>query len=122
MDYFGHYNDKGEYIGFYTEEIHGHTIPKPVIVLQHNEWQEAISGEYTVINGKHVKRIEPRKEVLDIHILRIRRNTKLVDSDWTQLPDVPLLEEKKEEWREYRQKLRDITKPENISSEFPIEP
>ena len=37
------------------------------------------------------------------------RNQLLVASDWTQLPDVALTDEKKLEWAEYRQKLRDIT-------------
>jgi hypothetical protein len=31
-------------------------------------------------------------------------------SDWTQLPDAPITREKKEEWLEYRQTLRDLTK------------
>ena len=38
-----------------------------------------------------------------------RRNTLLQESDWTQLPDAPLTEEKKQEWVVYRQALRDIT-------------
>jgi len=33
------------------------------------------------------------------------RNKKLLDSDWTQLPDAPV---DKEAWAEYRQKLRDL--------------
>lgn len=32
----------------------------------------------------------------------------LSESDWTQLPDCPLTPEKKEEWKVWRQKLRDI--------------
>lgn len=38
---------------------------------------------------------------------RLRRNDLLQQSDWTQLPDVPL--ETKEAWATYRQALRDIT-------------
>lgn len=37
------------------------------------------------------------------------RNSRLYFSDWTQLPDSPLSETKKEEWRVYRQELRDLT-------------
>lgn len=37
------------------------------------------------------------------------RDEKLVESDWTQLADSPLTDEKKSEWAEYRKKLRDIT-------------
>jgi hypothetical protein len=32
----------------------------------------------------------------------------LAECDWTQVADVPLSEEKKEEWRTYRQQLRDL--------------
>lgn len=38
------------------------------------------------------------------------RNKLLFESDWTQMPDSPLSEAKKDEWKIYRQTLRDITK------------
>ena len=41
-----------------------------------------------------------------------KRNSKLRDSDWTQIPDSPLTAEKKAEWATYRQALRDI--PNNL--------
>lgn len=41
--------------------------------------------------------------------MRFLRNRLLAESDWTQLSDVPLTEEKKAEWITYRQQLRDIT-------------
>lgn len=47
--------------------------------------------------------------------IRARRDTLLVQSDWTQLPDVPL--PTKAAWADYRQALRDITQqadPHNI--------
>jgi hypothetical protein len=37
----------------------------------------------------------------------------LNECDWTQLPDSPLTEEKKLEWKVYRQDLRDITNQED---------
>lgn len=37
------------------------------------------------------------------------RNDKMSKSDWTQLTDSPLSSEKKLEWAQYRQALRDIT-------------
>lgn len=40
--------------------------------------------------------------------LKSFRNQKLIDSDWTQLPDSPLTAEKKTEWATYRQALRDL--------------
>ena len=43
-----------------------------------------------------------------IEDIRVQRTTKLYDSDWTQAVDSPLSDEKKAEWRTYRQSLRDI--------------
>lgn len=37
------------------------------------------------------------------------RDKKLSNSDWTQLPDVPLTPEQVSAWRAYRQQLRDVT-------------
>jgi hypothetical protein len=47
-------------------------------------------------------------EVKTIEIKR-QRNFNLMSSDWTQLPDVTLSEEKKTNWNNYRQSLRDIS-------------
>lgn len=40
--------------------------------------------------------------------IRLERNKGLELSDWTQLPDSPLSPAKKQEWAEFRQKLRDL--------------
>lgn len=37
------------------------------------------------------------------------RDTLLKDSDYTVLPDYPIAEEERQQWVEYRQKLRDVT-------------
>lgn len=37
-----------------------------------------------------------------------KRNRRLQDSDWTQMPDSPLTDTKKAEWATYRQALRDL--------------
>ena len=50
--------------------------------------------------------------------LRLIRNSKLLTSDWTQIPDAPLTEEQKLAWKNYRQQLRDL--PENISDPKPL--
>ena len=56
--------------------------------------------------------------------LRIRRNKKLTDCDWTQGNDTPLSNSKKTEWATYRQALRDL--PDNTSDSsdptWPSEP
>ena len=44
---------------------------------------------------------------LAANAIKLERNTRLKQSDWTQLPDVPLAT--KEAWAVYRQALRDIT-------------
>ena len=40
--------------------------------------------------------------------LRSKRNTLLIDSDWTQYNDSPLDDEAKASWITYRQQLRDL--------------
>jgi len=47
-------------------------------------------------------------EKVDLWVRR-PRNYALAISDWTQMPDAPLTAEKKAEWAEYRQVLRDMT-------------
>ena len=41
-------------------------------------------------------------------LARMIRNGLLTDSDWTQLPDAPITSEKREEWKQWRQYLRDL--------------
>lgn len=41
--------------------------------------------------------------------IRAQRNILLTESDWTQLPDSPLSNQKQMEWQIYRQQLRDVT-------------
>jgi len=41
-------------------------------------------------------------------LLRIERNRILKETDWTQMPDSPLSDTKKQEWATYRQALRDL--------------
>jgi hypothetical protein len=42
--------------------------------------------------------------------IRSNKNALLAQTDWTQLPDVDLTPELVQAMKEYRQKLRDITK------------
>ena len=59
-----------------------------------------------------------------IGALRHMRNTLLIESDWTQFTDSPLTDSKKNEWKTYRQSLRDLpateSDPENAT--FPTKP
>jgi len=56
--------------------------------------------------------------------LRPKRNRLLADSDWTQLNDSPVTEERRAAWASYRQDLRDLTDDidENGEVEFPVAP
>jgi hypothetical protein len=59
-----------------------------------------------------------------IGALRYLRDIYLKESDWTQFTDSPLSESKKNEWKTYRQNLRDLpateSDPENAT--FPTKP
>ena len=60
--------------------------------------------------------------------VRNQRNAKLGYSDWTQVADSPLSDDKKAEWKTYRQSLRDLmstlsedlTDPEDVG--WPTQP
>lgn len=55
--------------------------------------------------------------------VRSQRNVFLYDSDWTQLEDSPIHVDKKNEWKEYRQLLRDITlQPSPYGIHWPTKP
>ena len=55
-----------------------------------------------------------------------RRKEALQETDWTQMPDSPLTDSKKAEWRIYRQALRDLPThsnwPELDGTEWPTPP
>ena len=60
---------------------------------------------------------ELKNVTIPFETLRMERNVKLSNSDWTINNDSPLSQEKIEEWKVYRQALRDLpantTDPEN---------
>ena len=58
----------------------------------------------------------------EMNALRNYRNKLLADCDWTLIPSSPLSVSKQDEWKVYRQALRDITKTPNpkITNEGPI--
>lgn len=49
-----------------------------------------------------------------------KRNSLLISSDWTQLPDVALTQAEKDHWKVYRQALRDMTEQDFLDGNFPI--
>ena len=56
--------------------------------------------------------------------IRSKRNRLLRDSDFTQMPDSPMSQEKKDAWAAYRQELRDL--PDELTDpltvEWPLDP
>jgi len=59
-------------------------------------------------NGALVGLTAEERRIVLIGRLRIERNTRLRDSDWTQIPDAALTADAKTAWRTYRQALRDL--------------
>tara|TARA_B100001063_G_C16735586_1_gene541815 strand:- start:1410 stop:1715 length:306 start_codon:yes stop_codon:yes gene_type:complete len=75
---------------------------RPDKVLSQSE-KEAIAAEW----NRYEKDDKP---ALDLENLRLQRKNLLAECDWTLLPSSPLSAEKQDEWKVYRQELRDITK------------
>lgn len=75
--------------------------------------QEYVIGEDEVVQYERIrpKTTEELQEEINQkwQSIRYERNQLLLQSDWTQLSDSPLSDVKKEEWKIYRQSLRDIT-------------
>lgn len=70
--------------------------------------REATAEEQAQIDLDKVE-FEATKVDRALESLRAKRNQALLECDWTQLPNAPLTEDKKNEWETYRQSLRDIT-------------
>lgn len=64
---------------------------------------------------------DPRTPETQWPVVRRQRDALLAQSDWTQLPDVPLAT--KERWAIYRQALRDVTlQPDPFRVVWPVAP
>jgi len=95
--------------GWYSYKFVGTFIPDGYRV----DGTEFTITEDEVIETQKI-RLKTEQEIEDENnsmweAVRGRRNVELLQSDWTQLPDSPLVLEKKDEWIAYRQALRDIT-------------
>jgi len=73
------------------------------------EFWDEYGEQYASVPDHETVSDRPYTESEALNALRIVRNRKLVDCDYTQLPDVGLDAVMVEEWRVYRQALRDIT-------------
>ena len=64
-----------------------------------NQYQEPLPADATVEDNP--------TQAAAMEELRLCRNARLIESDWTQLDDAPLTPAQKEAYKEYRQALRD---------------
>lgn len=64
------------------------------------------------------------KRIALTHGVLKERDNRLSKTDWTQMPDCPLPEEKKQKWATYRQQLRDMTETQDFPFDavWPVNP
>ena len=114
-DVSGLYNDFDiledvEYYGDGWVDIDNNFIPLPD--------RPSIYHEFDYITKQW---IDPRTAETEWPLVRAKRNQLLAQSDWTQLPDVPI--STKEAWAIYRQALRDVTlQPDPFNITWPVPP
>ncbi len=74
-----------------------------------------VNGEYIELTADELAEMERVAAEHDLDFTRVRqeRNAFLSSSDWTQLVDSSLTDEKKAEWATYRQELRDLPATSN---------
>ena len=99
------------YINYYPELPEGFSV----VEITDNEFDQIINQRthYFDITDNTVKIIIKSNEDKWFEI-RNKRNTLLRESDWTQMPDSPLNNEKKTEWLTYRNNLRSL--PQTFSN------
>ena len=71
---------------------------------------KVVNGEYIELDESEIAELETRREAADLDMSGVRgqRNGLLRGSDWTQIGDATLGDHTAEEWRTYRQALRDV--------------
>lgn len=87
-------------------------------------WDNTYSEEIIDLRPESQPDYEQKQLELAWLELRNKRNLLLTQCDYTQLADSPFSAEKKQEWAEYRQELRDL--PDNtldpLNPIFPLKP
>lgn len=74
---------------------------------------------YTSVEGS----ADPVVDTGEWVLVRQKRDKLLQDSDWTQLPDVVMDAGLQQQWKTYRQQLRDITaQPDPFNIVWPTPP
>ena len=102
------YNSEGKILRF------GHCLDSDFSLQELNNGESILEASYApnkkVQDGTLVDDF-PTNEELNAEAskeLRAIRNKNLQTTDWTQLTNSPLSDEKKSEWNTYRQALRDL--------------
>lgn len=81
----------------------------------------AAPNAYSIFNYTTKQWEDPRTNTTQWELVKRERNQRLLECDWTQLPDVPL--STKNNWAIYRQALRDITAQEDpFNIVWPVSP
>ena len=88
--------------------------------------QKVVNGVYYDLTAEEEAEMAARAEAADLDMNHVRgqRDGQLRGSDWTQLGDATLGDHTAEEWRTYRQALRDLPAAYSRVSEvvWPNEP
>ena len=82
--------------------------------------QKVVNGVYYDLTPEEEAELAAQAEALDLDLgfVRSRRNGRLSSCDWTQLGDATLGDHTAEEWRTYRQALKDI--PQNYTRQSTV--
>lgn len=86
--------------------------PESQVDLQAGDGEFVMRGmaddsKHKIVDGEIVDKPVATPKI-SIDEIRYERNTLIAKTDWTQIPDAPLTDEKKAQYRAYRQALRDL--------------
>ena len=72
--------------------------------------QKCVDGVYSDLTAEEEAELDAMSDAadLDLNMVRNERDALLSGSDWTQIGDATLGDHTAEEWRTYRQALKDI--------------
>ena len=96
--------------GDLTEEEYNNCY-KEIVGVDEEQEMAILSSDVSDFIVKYAEAKIKYDELISIELLtnvRVERNKLLEESDWTVQPDAPFSTEKIEEWKTYRQTLRDI--------------
>jgi hypothetical protein len=100
------------------------TFVEPPSVVQDNEFTVWSDYEWILQEKPKEPEITEPEPLITWDYIRLRRNTLLYKSDWTQLLDCTLTNEQKQNVAQFRQQLRDIpqTYSDPLSVIWPVSP